>query len=46
MIKSTLCNYNHAYIFVKCNITVPSMTGTGAPTINANKKTILESCAP
>ena len=44
MLKSILCNYSHVYILVKGNITVPSMTGEGAATINANKKVMLNVC--
>ena len=44
MLKSILCNYSHVYILVKGTITVPSMAGECAATINANKKVMLNVC--
>ena len=42
MIRSTFCNYSHAYILVKGTITVPNMAATGGTVNNTNKKVILK----
>ena len=44
MLRSSLCNYSNAYILVKTTITVAEVAAA-APN-NANKKVILENCAP
>ena len=44
MTRSSLCNYNDAYIIVKGIITVPN-TGTAAGSNNRNKKVIFKICA-
>ena len=48
MLKSTLCNYSDAYIFVKGRITI---TGEGADAAarqadESNKRAIFRNCAP
>ena len=45
MLKSSLCNYRDAYIFVKGAITVHN-TGTAAAPNNRNIKAIFKNCAP
>ena len=45
MLKSSLCDYGDAYIFVKGNISVNN-TGTGAAPTNRNIKVIFKNCAP
>ena len=44
MLRSSLCDYSDAYIFVKGTITV--VKATAAAPNNANKKVIFKSCAP
>ena len=44
MLKSSLCDYNDAYILAKGTITVPN-TGTAAADNNRNKNVILKNCA-
>ena len=44
MLRSSLCDYNSAYILVKGTITVPKETDA-APN-NASKNIILKNCAP
>ena len=46
MLRSSLCDYNGAYILVKGNISVNSTAGTGADANNTNKKLIFKNCAP
>ena len=46
MLRSSLCNYNDAYIFVKGNISVNNTAGAGAAANNTNKKVIFKNCAP
>ena len=46
MLKSSLLDYNDAYIFVKGKITVPSAAVAGAAVNNANKKVIFKNDAP
>ena len=46
MLRSSLCNYNDAYILVKGNITVNNTAGAGAAANNTNKKVIFKNCAP
>ena len=45
MLKSSLCDYNDAYIDVKGTITI-SKTGTTAASNNRNKKVIFKNFAP
>ena len=40
MLRSSLCDYNDAYIIVKGNITVNNTAGAGADANNTNKKVI------
>ena len=44
MLKSSLCDYNEAYILVKGNITVKYTVGDGAAASNTNKKVIFKNC--
>ena len=44
MLKSCLCDYSDANIFVK-GIAVPNMTAADADANNANKKVIFKNCA-
>ena len=46
MIRSSLCNFSDAYIFVKGAITVPNTAAAGASVNNTNKKLIFKNCAP
>ena len=46
MLKSSLCDYSDAYIFVKGNINVNNTTAQGAAANNTNKKVIFKNCAP
>ena len=46
MLKSTLCDYNDAYILVKGTISVNSTAAQGAAANNTNKKVIFKNCAP
>ena len=46
MIRSSLWDYNDAYIHVKGTITVPNTAPAGAAADNANKKVIFKNCAP
>ena len=45
MLRSSLCDYNDAYILVKGNITVNNTNDAGAAN-NTNKKVIFKNCAP
>ena len=45
MLKSSLCDYNDAYILVKGTISVNNTT-QGAAANNTNKKVIFKNCAP
>ena len=45
MLKSSLCDYNDAYIFVKGTITVNNTAAEGAAANNTNKKVIFKNCA-
>ena len=40
MLRSSLCDYNDAYIIVKGNIAVNTTAGAGADANNTNKKVI------
>ena len=44
MLRSSLCNYSDAYVFVKGTITVPQATAA-APN-NTNEKVIFKNCTP
>ena len=46
MLKSSLCDYNHAYILVKGTISVNNTAAEGAAANNTNKKVIFKNCAP
>ena len=45
-IRSTLFDYDEAYILVKGNITVNNTAGGGGDVNNTNKKVIFKNCAP
>ena len=45
MLKSSLCDYSDAYIFVKGTITVNNTAAQGAAANNTNKKVIFKTCA-
>ena len=46
MLRSSLCNYSDAYIFVKGPITVENTLAQGQPNNGANEKVIFKNCAP
>ena len=46
MLRSSLCDYSHAYILVKWSITVNDTAGVGDAANNTNKKVIFKNCAP
>ena len=46
MLKSSLCDYNDAYILVKGTISVNNTAADGAAANNINKKVIFKNCAP
>ena len=46
MLKSSLCDYNDAYILVKGTITINNTAAQGAAANNSNKKVIFKNCAP
>ena len=46
LIRSNLCDYSDAYIFVKGTITVPNTVAAGAAVNNTNKKVIAKNCTP
>ena len=46
MLKSSLCDYSDAHIFVKGTISVNNTAAAGAAVNNTNKKVILTNCAP
>ena len=46
MLRSSLCDYSDAYIFLKGNVTVNNTADDGAAANNTNKKVIFKSCAP
>ena len=46
MIRWNLCDYSHAYIFVKGTLTVPNTTAAGAAVNNTDKKVTFNNCAP
>ena len=46
MLKSSLCDYSDAYIFVKGTISVTNTAAQGAAANNTNKKVIFKNCAP
>ena len=46
MLKSSLCDYNDAYILVKGTITVNKTAAAGADANDTNKKVIFKNCAP
>ena len=45
MIRSNLCDYSDACIFVKGTITVPDMAAAAAVVNNTNKKVIFKNSA-
>ena len=46
MLKSSLCDYNDAYILVKGTITVNNTAAQGATANNIDRKVIIKNCAP
>ena len=46
MLRSSLCDYSDAYIFVKGNISVNKTAVDDAATNNINKKVIFKNCTP
>ena len=46
MLKSSLCDYSDAYIFVKGTIAVNNTAAAGAAANNTNRKVIFKNCAP
>ena len=46
MLKSSLRDYNNAYILVKGPITVNNTAAAGADANNTNKKVMFKNCAP
>ena len=46
MLRSSLHDYNDAYILVKGNILVNNTAAAGADADNTNKKIIFKNCAP
>ena len=46
MLRSSLCDYNDAYVLVKVNITVNSTAAASVAANNAAKKVIFKNCAP
>ena len=46
MLRSSLCDYNDAYIHVKGNVSVNNTAADGGAANNTNKKVILTNCAP
>ena len=45
MSKSSVCDYNDAYILVKGTITINNTTAADADANNVNKKVIFKNCA-
>ena len=46
ILKSSLCDYSHAYILAKGTISVTNAAAAGAAANNINKKVIFKNCAP
>ena len=46
MLKSSLCDYSDAYIFVQGTITVNNTAPADANANNTDKKVIFKNCAP
>ena len=46
MLRSSLCDYNDAYILVKETITVANTVAHGATNNAANKMVMFKNCAP
>ena len=46
MLKSSLCDYDDAYVLVKGKITVNNTAAADADANNTNKKVIFKNCAP
>ena len=46
MLRSSLCDYSDALIFVKGNITANNTAAEGAASNNTNKKVAFKNCAP
>ena len=46
MLRSSLCDYSDAYMFVKGSITVSNTAADGAAVNNTNKKVIFKNCVP
>ena len=45
MLRSSLCDYDNAYILAKGNISVNNTAAEGAAANNASKKVIFKNCA-
>ena len=46
MMRSNLCDYSDAYIYIKGAITIPNTAGAVSPVNNTNKKAIFKNYAP
>ena len=46
MMRSNLCDYSDAHIYIKGTITIPSTAGAGSAVNNTNKKVIFKNYAP
>ena len=46
MLKSSLCDYSHAYILIKGTRTVSNMAATVTVSNNGDEKVIYKNCAP
>ena len=46
MVRSSLCDYSHAYILHKGTIKVPNMAAADVAVNNTNKRVIFKNCAP
>ena len=46
MLRSSLCNYNNAYIPFRRTLTFANIAAKDAVVNNVNKKVIFKSCAP
>ena len=46
MLKSSLSDYSDTYKIVKETLTIPNTTAAGTAANNANKKVVINNCAP
>ena len=46
VLRSSLCDYNDAYMLVKGNVTVNNTAAGGAAIYNTDKKVVFKNCAP